>query len=103
MVETCLRQRAILVEKNNLLERHRWEFLTLIFVSKIHGSTVSRKSRTRVETNIRRKEDPSAMIRRLVNGFVHELRPPQLHMFISAQETEKQLVLAVARRTARLL
>ena len=48
------------------------------------------------------------MIRRLVNGFVHDLRPPQLHMFLSeadrilsssptvfvaspAQETEKDI------------
>ena len=23
------------------------------------------------------------MIRRLVNGFVHDLRPPQLHIFLS--------------------
>ena len=26
-------------------------------------------------------EYPSAMIRRLVNGFVHDLRPPQLHVY----------------------
>ena len=48
------------------------------------------------------------MIRRLVNGFVHDFRPPQLHMFLSeadrmlssshavfvaspAQETEKDI------------
>ena len=30
-----------------------------------------------------KREYPNAVIRRLVNGFVHDLRPPQLHMFLS--------------------
>ena len=34
-------------------------------------------------TNEGNREYPVAMIRRLVNGFVHDLRPPQLHMFLS--------------------
>ena len=37
--------------ENNLLERHRWQFLTS---DPVHESPVSRKSRTRVEPNIRR-------------------------------------------------
>ena len=45
---------------------------------------MSRKSRTRVEKTLEgKREYPSAMIRRLVNVFVHDLRPPQLHMFLS--------------------
>ena len=38
-----------------------------------------------METNITegKREYPSATIRRLVEGFVHDLRPPQLHMFLS--------------------
>ena len=45
---------------------------------------MSRKSRTRVETNIRKKKRENiCMIRRFVNGFVHDLRLPQLRMFLS--------------------
>ena len=37
-----------------------------------------------METNIRgKREYPVAMIRRLVNGFVHDLRAPQLNIFLS--------------------
>ena len=35
-----------------------------------------------VET--RGREYPAVVVRRLVNGFVHDLRPPQLHMFLTA-------------------
>ena len=58
------------------------------------------------------------MIRRLVNGFVHDLRPPQLHMlseadrvlssspavFVasSAQETEKDISPAERERVRKL-
>ena len=34
------------------------------------------------QTSEGKREYPSAMIRMLVNGFVHDLRPPQLHMFV---------------------
>ena len=44
---------------------------------------MSRKSRTRVATvHEGKREYPIAMIRRVVNGFGHDLRPPQLHMFL---------------------
>ena len=60
------------------------------------------------------------MIRRLVNGFVHDLRPPQLHMFLSeadrilysspavfvassAQETEKDISPAERERVRKLI
>ena len=73
-------------------------------------TALSRKSRTRVETNIRRKE----------NCFVHDLRPPQLHMFLSeadrilssspsvfvassAQETEKDIAQAERERVRKLI
>ena len=60
------------------------------------------------------------MIRRLVNGFVHDLRPPQLHMFLSeadrilssspavfvassAHETEKDISPAERERVRKLI
>ena len=60
------------------------------------------------------------MIRRLVNGHVHDLRPPQLHMFLSkadrilssspavfvassAQETEKDISPAERERVRKLI
>ena len=43
-------------KKNNLLEHHHWQFLTSDIRFKAHESSVSRKSRTRVETHIRRQE-----------------------------------------------
>ena len=66
-----------------------------------------------------KREYPSAVIRRLVNGFVHDLRPPQLHMFLSAadrvlssspavfvvssaQETEKDITPAERERVRKL-
>ena len=49
-----------------------------------HCGQLSKESRTRVETNSwGKREYPVAMIRRLVNDFVHDLHPPQLHMFFS--------------------
>ena len=38
------------------------------------------------QTSESKREYPSAMIRRLVNDFVHDLRPPQLHMFLSTEK-----------------
>ena len=35
------------------------------------------------QTHGGKREYPVAMIRRLVNGFVHDLHHPQLHMFLS--------------------
>ena len=60
------------------------------------------------------------MIRRLVNGFVHDLRPPQLHIFLSeadrllsaspavfvaspAQETEDNVSPAERERVRKLI
>ena len=71
------------------------------------------------QTSEGKREYPSAMIRRLVNGFVHDLRPPQLHMFLSeadrilssspavlvassAQETEKDISPAERERVRKL-
>ena len=72
------------------------------------------------QTSEGKREYPSAMIRRLVNGFVHDLRPPQLHMFLSeadrilssspavfvassAQETEKDISPAERERVRKLI
>ena len=41
------------------------------------------------------------MIRRLVNGFVHDLRPLQLHMFLS--EADRIVTSAIADRSEGLL
>ena len=47
VVENCLRQRAILASsqrENNLLERHRWQFLTSDHrFQRVHESPVSRE------------------------------------------------------------
>ena len=72
------------------------------------------------QTSEGKREYPSAMIRRLVNGFVHDLRLPQLHMFLSeadrilssspavfvassAQETEKDISPAERERVRKLI
>ena len=72
------------------------------------------------QTSEGKREYPSSMIRRLVNGFVHDLRPPQLHMFLSeadrilssspavfvassAQETEKDVFPAERERVRKLI
>ena len=46
------------------------------------------------QTHGGKREYPVAMIRRLVNGFVHDLHPPQLHMFLS--ETDHLLSVSPA-------
>ena len=72
------------------------------------------------QTSEGKREYPSAMIRRLVNGFVHDFRPPQLHMFLSdadsilssspavfvassAQGTEKDISPAKRERVRKLI
>ena len=67
-----------------------------------------------------KREYPVAMIRRLVNGFVHDLHPPQLHTFLSeadhllsvspavvvaspAQETEDHVSPAERERVQKLI
>ena len=71
--------------ENNLLERHRWQFLTSDPCSKEYMSLQCQGYHEHVwkQTSEGKREYPSAMIRRLVNGFVHDLRPPQIHMFLS--------------------
>ena len=49
------------------------------------------------QTSEEKREDPSAMIRRLVNGFVHDLRPPP------APETEKNISPAERERVRKLI
>ena len=66
------------------------------------------------------RESIQFMIRRLVNGFVHDLRPPQLHIFLSeadrllsaspavfvaspAQETEDNVSPAERERVGELI
>ena len=44
------------------------------------------------------REYPVAMIRRVVNGFVHDLRPPQLHIFVSEADHALSVSLAVLWR-----
>ena len=72
------------------------------------------------QTSEGKREYPSAKIRRLVNGFAHDLHPPQLHMFLSeadrilssspavfvasaAQETEKDISPAERERVRKLI
>ena len=67
-----------------------------------------------------KREYPVAMIRRLVNGFVHDLRPPQHHIFLleadrllsaspavfvasPAQETEDNVSPAERERVRKLI
>ena len=57
-----------------------------ILVSKSTWVSSVTESRTRVENEhmrVSERESPVAMIRRLVDGFVHDLRPRQLRMFLS--------------------
>ena len=72
-------------KENNLLEIIVGNFSHLILVSKSTW-VCSVKEITNTCGNKHQKEKeryPSAMIRRLVNCFVHDLRPPQLHMFFA--------------------
>ena len=108
--------------ENNLLERHRWQFLTSDPRFKEYMSLQCQGNHEDVwkQTSEGKREYPSAMIRRLVNGFVHDLRPPQLHMFLSeadrmlssspvafvassAQETEKDISPAERERVRKLI
>ena len=72
-------------KENNLLERHRWQFLTSDPRFKEYMGLQCQGNHEHVwkQTSEGKREYPVAMIRRLVNGFVHDLRPPQLHMFLS--------------------
>ena len=108
--------------ENNLLERHRWQFLTSDPRFKEYMSFQCQDNHEHVwnQTSEGKREYPSAMIRRLVNGFVHDLRPPQLHMFLSeadrvlssspaffvassAQETEKDTSPAERERVRKMI
>ena len=59
---------------------------------------MSRKSRTRVETNI-----SFAMIRRLVNGSDHDLHPLQFHMFLSEADLPQFLLHHLLKKPRRIL
>ena len=108
--------------ENNLLERHRWQFLTSDPRFKEYMSLQCQGNHEHVwkQTSEGKREYPSSMIRRLVNGFVHDLRPPQLHMFLSeadrmlsslpvvfvaspAKETEKDISSAECERVRKLI
>ena len=69
--------------ENNLVERHRWQFLTSDPRFNEYMSVQCQGNHEHVwkQTSEGKREYPSAMIRRLANGFVHDLRPPQLHIF----------------------
>ena len=69
--------------ENNLLEHHRWQFLTSNPRAKEYMSFQCQGNHEHVWKQIHegKREYPVALIPRLVNGFVHDLRPPQLHMF----------------------
>ena len=71
-------------KENNLLERHRWQFLTSDLRFKEYMGLQCQGYHEHVwkQTSEAKREYPSAMIRRLVNGFVHDLRPPQLPLFL---------------------
>ena len=71
--------------ENNLLEHHRWQFLTTDPRFKEHMIIQCEGNHEHVwfQTSEGKREYPVAMIRRLVNGFVHDLRPPQRHIVLS--------------------
>ena len=108
--------------EDNLLEHHRWQFLTSDPRAKEYMSFHCQGNHEHVwkKTSERKREYPVAMIRRVVNGFVHDLRPPQLHMFLSeadhllsvspavfvaspAQETEDHVSPAERERVQKLI
>ena len=70
-------------KKNNLLERHRWQFLTSDPRFKEYMGRQCQGNHEHVwkQKSEGKREYPSATIRRLVNGFVHDLTPPQLTCF----------------------
>ena len=71
--------------ENILLEHHRWQFLTSDPRFKEHMSLQCQGNHEHVWKQIHegKREYPVAKIRRLVNGFVHDFRLPQLHIFLS--------------------
>ena len=71
--------------ENNLLEHHRCQFLTSHPRFVEYMSLQCQGNHEHIWTKIHedKREYPVAMIRSLVNGFVHDLRPPQLYMFLS--------------------
>ena len=108
--------------ENNLLEHHRWQFLTSDPRFKEYKSLQCQDNHEHVwkQTYEGKREFPVAMIRRLVNGFVQDLRPPHLHMFLSeadhllsvspavlvaspAQETEGHVSPAERERVQKLI
>ena len=76
---------SIAKRENNLLEYHRWQFLTFDPRFKEYLSLQCQGNHEHMwkQTSEGKREYPVAMIRRVVNGSVHALRPPQLHMFLS--------------------
>ena len=83
--------------ENNLLEHHRWQFLTS---DPRFGEYMSLQCQGTHEhvwkrTHEGKRKYPVAMIRRLVNGSVHDLRPPQLHIFLSESDCLLSASLAV--------
>ena len=71
--------------ENNLLEHHRWQFLASNPRFKEYMSLQCQENHEHAwkRTHEGKREYPVAMIRRLVNGSVHDVRPPQLHIFLS--------------------
>ena len=106
---------------NNLLQHHRWQFLTSDprFKEYMGPQCQGHHEHVWKETSEGKTEYSSAMIRRSVNGVVHDLRPPLLHMFLSeadgllsaspavfvaspAQETEDNVSPAERERVRKL-
>ena len=89
--------------ENNLLEHHLLQFLTSDPRFKEYMSLQCQGIHEHVWKQIPEgnREYPVAMIRRVVNGFVHDLRPPQLHNFLS--EADHLLSVSLAVFVARLL
>ena len=83
--------------ENYLLEHHRWQFLTFYPRFKEYMSLQCQGNHEHVwkQTSEGKREYPVAMIRRFVNGFVHDLHPPQLHMFLSEADRILSTSLAV--------
>ena len=72
-------------KENNMLERHRWQFLTSDPRFKVYMGLQCQENHEHVwkQTSEGKREYPSAMVRRLVTG------PPQLLMYWS--ETDRIL------------
>ena len=69
--------------ENSLLDSQRWQFLTSDSRIKAYMSLQCQRNEAHVckRSDERKRLYPKARTRRLVNGFVHDLRAPQLHMF----------------------